>query len=252
MIASVDESVGRVLALLEELQIADNTVVIFSSDNGGVGGYIRKGGLIPDETAKSEVLENGQITDNAPLRSGKGSLYEGGIRTPFIVRWPGVTKSGAINGTPAVHVDVYPTLLEIAGARPPADYVLDGVSLAPLLRDPDAGLNREAIFHHFPGYLGFGSGFWRTMPVGVIHAGDWKLMEYFEDHRLELYNLRDDIGELDNLAGRMPDKTKELHTKMLAWREAIKASMPTPNSPRNPAAPVKTGKAGKKKGQTDE
>jgi arylsulfatase A-like enzyme len=252
MIASVDESVGRILALLEELKIADNTVVIFSSDNGGVGGYSRKGGLIPDETAKTEVLERGQVTDNAPLRSGKGSLYEGGIRTPFIVRWPGVTKPGATNGTPAVHVDVYPTLLEIAGARPPADYVLDGQSLAPLLRDPNASLKRDAIFHHFPGYLGAGSGFWRTMPVGVIHAGDWKLMEYFEDHHLELYNLREDIGEMNNLAAEMPDRAKALHTKLLAWREAIQAPMPTPNTPRNSADRAKAGKGTKKKRRAGE
>ncbi len=240
MIASVDESVGRVLATLDEIQLAQNTVVIFSSDNGGVGGYAREG--IGRET--------GDITDNAPLRSGKGSLYEGGTREPFIVRWPGVTAPGSTCGVPAIHVDVYPTLLDIAGAKPPADYPLDGESLVPLLRSPDGSLQREAIYQHFPGYLGIGQGQWRTTPVGLIHAGDWKLMEFFEDGRLELYNLRDDIGETKNLATELPDKAKELHAKLVAWRTAINAPMPTPN-PGNaaPAARPKLGKKAKNKAQ---
>jgi len=196
MIASVDESVGRVLAALDELKLADRTVVIFSSDNGGVGGYTREG----------IGKESNDITDNAPLRSGKGSLYEGGTRVPFIVRWPGVTKPGATCGVPTIHVDVYPTLLDIAGAQPPANYPLDGESLVPLLRNASGVLKREAIYQHFPGYLGMGRDQWRTTPVGLIHAGSWKLMEFFEDGRLELYNLDEDIGETKNLAAEMPDK----------------------------------------------
>jgi arylsulfatase A-like enzyme len=127
MIASVDESVGRVMALLDELKIAENTVLIFSSDNGGVGGYDREGGLICDNAEKRKSKLKGKdskmncITDNAPLRSGKGSLYEGGTRDPFIVRWPAVTKPGTSNGTPSIHVDLYPTLLEVAGAPPPRE-----------------------------------------------------------------------------------------------------------------------------------
>ncbi len=238
MIASVDESVGRVMALLDELKIADNTVLIFSSDNGGVGGYDRADGLIRDDPTKKgggkykdkDDGETGCVTDNAPLRSGKGSLYEGGTRDPFIVRWPGVTKAGTTNGTPAIHVDVYPTFLEIAGAKPPSKYTLDGESLVPLFRDAKASLNREAIFQHFPGYLGAGAGQWRTTPVGTIQCGDWKLMEFFEDHRLELYNLHEDLGETNNLAQAVPEKTKELQDKMLAWREAIHAPMPMPNT----------------------
>jgi arylsulfatase A-like enzyme len=162
MIASVDESVGRIMALLDELHLADNTVLIFSSDNGGVGGYQREG-----------ITGGGNITDNAPLRSGKGSLYEGGIRDPFIVRWPGVVKPGSTSDVPAIHVDVYPTFLELAHAAPAQNYTLDGESLVPLLRDPAATLKREAIYQHFPGYLGAGAGSWRTTPVGVIEAGDW-------------------------------------------------------------------------------
>jgi arylsulfatase A-like enzyme len=237
MIASVDESVGRVMALLDELKLADNTVLIFSSDNGGVGGYEREG------------IKGGDITDNAPLRSGKGSLYEGGTRDPFIVRWPGVTKPGATTDVPTIHVDVYPTFLELAGAKPPANQILDGESLVPLFRDAGASLKREAIFQHFPGYLGAGANTWRTTPVGLIEVGDWKLMEFFEDHRLELYNLRDDIGEKTNLAVKMPDKAKELHAKMIAWREAIKAPMPVPNTDIKPVSPAKPGKGkGRKKG----
>ena len=223
MIASVDESVGRVMALLDELKISDNTVVIFSSDNGGVGGYGSKG-----------IEKGGGITDNAPLRSGKGSLYEGGTRVPFIVRWPGVTKPGSTCGVPAIHVDVYTTFLEIAGAAPPEDYPLDGESLVPLLRDGGASLKRGAIYQHFPGYLGGGGNTWRTTPVGTIISGDWKLMEFFEDGHLELYNLRDDIGATKNLAKEMPEKAKELHGKMLAWRTEIQAPMPASNSGGEP------------------
>ena len=237
MITSVDESVGRVMALLDELKLADNTVLIFSSDNGGVGGYFRENGLIRGSQAKQGDSKSGKdseaknITDNAPLRSGKGSLYEGGTRDPFIVRWPGKIKSGSICDVPAIHVDVYPTLLELTGAPRPANYPLDGESLVPLLRDGNASLKRAAIYQHFPGYLGGGVDSWRTTPVATMITGDWKLMEFLEDNHLELYNLRDDISETKNLAAAMPDKTKELHAKMLAWRADIKAPMPTPNKP---------------------
>ncbi len=238
MIASVDESVGRVMATLDELKLADNTVLIFTSDNGGVGGYEREG------------VHGGDITDNAPLRSGKGSLYEGGTRVPFIVRWPGVTQAGTTCDVPTIHVDIYPTLSEIAKASAPEGQPLDGESLVALFRDPAANLKREAIYQHFPGYLGAGQDTWRTTPVGLIEVGDWKLMEFFEDSRLELYNLKDDIGESKNLATEMPDKAKELHAKMVAWREAIKVPMPTKNTPSTEAKPKKKGKGkGKKKAE---
>ena len=236
MIASVDESVGRVMAALDELKLADNTVLIFASDNGGVGGYAREG-----------IKRGGDITDNAPLRSGKGSLYEGGTRVPFIVRWPGVTKPGSSSDVPTIHVDLYPTFAEIGKATPPANQPLDGESLVPLFRDASAHLKRDAIYQHFPGYLGAGENTWRTTPVGLIEAGDWKLMEFFEDGRLELYNLKDDIGEQKNLAAANPEKTRELHAKMIAWREAIKAPMPTKNDQQTTAAPKKKGKGKKKK-----
>ena len=236
MIASVDESVGRVMAALDELKLADNTVLIFTSDNGGVGGYTREG-----------IKKSGDTTDNAPLRSGKGSLYEGGTRVPFIVRWPGVTQAGSSCDVPTIHVDVFPTLAEIGKAAAPEDQPLDGESLAPLFRDPAARLKREAIYQHFPGYLGAGADTWRTTPVGLIQSGEWKLMEFFEDGRLELYNLKEDIGESKNLATEMPDKAKELHVKMIAWRESVKAPMPLKNVPQTGAEPKKKGKGKKKK-----
>jgi arylsulfatase A-like enzyme len=244
MIASVDESVGRVMALLDELKLADNTVLIFSSDNGGVGGYVREG-----------VKQAGDVTDNAPLRSGKGSLYEGGTRDPFIVRWPGKVQPGSLCDVPAIHVDVYPTLLDLAGVQRPANYTLDGESLVPLFRNGASSLKRDAIYQHFPGYLGAGPGSWRTTPVGTIEVSDWKLMEFFEDGRLELYNLHDDIGETVNLAPKMPDKAKELHAKMLAWRTEIKAPMPTPNKGDTTLAPAKKkakAKAAKKQAANKE
>jgi arylsulfatase A-like enzyme len=241
MIASVDESVGRVMAVLDELKLADNTVLIFSSDNGGVGGYEREG-----------IKKGGDITDNAPLRSGKGSLYEGGTRVPFIVRWPGVTKAGTSSDVPTIHVDLYPTFAEIGKAALPEGQPLDGESLVPVFKDAAAGqLKREAIYQHFPGYLGAGAGTWRTTPVGLIEEGDWKLMEFFEDGKLELYNLKDDIGEQKNLASEQPEKAKELLGKMRAWREGIKAPMPTKNEEVKaaPSAGGEMKKKGKGKGK---
>jgi arylsulfatase A-like enzyme len=235
MIASVDESVGRVMSVLDELKLAENTVLIFASDNGGVGGYVREG-----------IKKGGDVTDNAPLRSGKGSLYEGGTRVPFIVRWPPVTKAGAVCEVPATHVDILPTFVALAGGEKPKQ-VLDGESLVPLLRDPAAKLGRDAIFQHFPGYLGAGANNWRTTPAGAVISGDWKLLEFFEDGRLELYNVREDIGETKNLAAANPEKTKELHAKLVAWRKETGAPMPTPHQ-----AGEKPPGAGRKKAAEDE
>ncbi len=234
MIASVDESVGRILETLDELGLAENTVVLFSSDNGGVGGYQREG----------IGRRAGDTTDNAPLRSGKGSLYEGGTRVPFMVRWPHVVKPGATCDIPAIHVDLYPTLLEIAGGAPPSNYVLDGESLVPLMRGTGS-LEREAIYQHFPGYLGSGPGKWRTTPVGLIQIEDWKLMEFYEDRHVELYHLRDDIGETKNLAEKMPERTRQMREKLAAWRQQIQAPMPTPHQPID--QPAEQAKAKKKR-----
>ena len=218
MIASIDESVGRVVATLEELGLADDTVVFFASDNGGVGGYVREG-----------IRSQDSVTDNAPLRSGKGSLYEGGTRVPLVVRWPGVAPAGATCDVPTIHVDIFPTLLEIAAAPQPPQ-PLDGASLVTLVRNPGGRLDREAIFQHFPGYLGAGAGAWRTTPVSIVQAGDWKLMEFLEDGRLELYNLRDDVSESQNLVESQPGKARELLARLQAWRTAVAAPMPQKNA----------------------
>jgi arylsulfatase A-like enzyme len=220
MIASVDESVGRVLATLDELKLAENTLVIFTSDNGGVGGYVREG-----------IKQAGDVTDNAPLHGGKGMLYEGGIRVPYIFRWPGKVEAGATSDQPITSVDLYPTLLELAGAQPQAGYTLDGVSYVKLLTSGGkADLGREAVYWHFPGYLGAGRGQWRTTPAGAIRRGDWKLIEFFEDNHAELYNLKDDIGERKDLAAVKPEVAQELRDKLHAWRAAVKAPMPTANA----------------------
>ncbi len=241
MIASVDESVGRIMATLDALKLADNTVLIFTSDNGGVGGYEREG-----------IKKNsGDVTDNAPLRHGKGSLYEGGTRVPFIARWPGKIPAGAVCDTPTIHVDVYPTLVALAGARMPAGQIADGESFAPLLRDPAAKLAREAIYQHFPGYLGVGVDQFRTTPVTIMQAGEWKLMEFLEDGRLELYHLRDDIGETKNLAAAQPERARAMHAKMVAWRTAIKAPMPAKNTADGGEAAAKK-KGGKRKQKAQE
>jgi len=231
MIASVDESVGRIVALLDELKLADRTLVIFSSDNGGVGGYDREG-----------IRTEPGITDNAPLRGGKGMLYEGGIRVPYIFRWPGRIPEGSTCDQAITSVDLYPTLLEVAGAKRPAGYVLDGVSYARLLTSGGRErLDREAIYWHFPGYLGAGPGQWRTLPVSVVRRGDWKLMEFLEDGRLELYNTREDIGEKNNLASKMPEKVRQMQEDLHRWRAAVGARMPGPNTNRveAPAVPSK-------------
>lgn len=237
MIASVDESVGRVLQTLADLRLADDTIVIFTSDNGGVGGYVREG-----------LKRSGDVTDNTPLRSGKGSLYEGGIRDPFIVRWPGVTPAGATCDVPTIHVDLFPTLLELTAAPRPQQ-VLDGESLVKLFRDPTASLQRDAIFQHFPGYLGAGADTWRTTPVSLIQSGRWKLMEFLEDGHLELYDLSQDIGETTNLAAAMPDQANALHARLVQWRAEVNAPMPTKNESQ-PATDASKGKRNRRGNRT--
>jgi arylsulfatase A-like enzyme len=196
--------------------------LIVSSDNGGVGGYQELG------------IKARPITSNAPLRGGKGMLYEGGIRVPLIVRWPGKVKPGTRCKTPVTSVDFYPTLLETAGAPRPSGQILDGQSIVPLLKQTK-DLNRDAIFWHFPAYLQATGGTWRTTPVGVVRKGDWKLLEFFEDGHLELYNLKDDISEKNNLAEQKPKITADLHKLLKNWRKFVGARVPIkPNPKYNP------------------
>ena len=213
MIESTDDSVGAVLGDLDKLGLSDNTIVVFFSDNGGHGG----------------------VTSNAPLRGSKGMLYEGGIREPMIVKWPGVTKPGSVCRENVIGIDFYPTLLEASKTPAPKGYELDGVSIVPLLRDAEAELPRKAIHWHFPAYLqGYTvrHGHFRTTPAAATRMGDWKLIEFFEDGTLELYNTAEDLSERSNLAKKKPEKTKELYGAMLAWRKSVNAPVPTELNPQ--------------------
>lgn len=215
MIASVDESVGRVLAKLDELKLGDNTLVIFTSDNGGVGGYVAAG-----------IKRKEGVTNNAPLHGGKGMLYEGGVRVPWIARWTGKVQPGTTCDTPIISVDLYPTLLDLAGVKPKDGYVLDGASIKPLLLGTGSLEERKALYWHFPGYLGAGKDAWRTTPAGAIRIGDWKLIEFFETGEKKLFNLKDDIGQKNNLAAKMPEKVNELYGMLVEWRKKVNAPMP--------------------------
>ena len=206
MIESTDQSVGRVLARLDALGLADNTVVVFFSDNGGAM----------------------QATSNEPLRGYKGMLYEGGIRVPLAVRWPARISAGRVDGTPVIGTDLYPTLLDVAGADAP-EQPLDGLSLVPLLTSAES-LPARSIYWHFPAYLEMPRRFggpWRTTPAGAIRRGDYKLIEFFEDGTLELYDLQNDMRETTNLARSMPDMAEALHEDLKAWRAEVGADMPT-------------------------
>ncbi len=210
MVASMDENVGRVLSLLEEQQLADNTIVILTSDNGGVD--------FP--TAKSD---DRPPTDNSPLRSGKGTLYEGGIRVPLIIRWPGITQPGSICQTMVSSQDFFPTLAEGCGFASAQLSAQDGRSLMALLRDPTAALDRRELFWHYPHY------YTRMTPASAVRQDNWKLIHYYEDDRLELFDLAQDISESHDLASTQPAKAAELKSKLDDWRSAVDANAPTPN-----------------------
>jgi arylsulfatase A-like enzyme len=216
MVAALDENVGKVLGVLDELDLTRKTLVVFMSDNGGLGGYGR------------ERVGSRDLTDNAPLRGGKGMLYEGGVRVPTIVRWPGVTPARSETSTPIVCVDWLPTFMGLLGREAAADSLIDGVSLAPLLADPRANLKRSAIYWHFPGYLeGDRDGrTWRTKPASAIRMGGFKLIEFFESGTLELYNLKNDPGESRDLAREQLQVTRRLYRQLKDWRQRLSAPLP--------------------------
>ncbi len=205
MIESLDESVGRILDALDESGEVQNTLIVFTSDNGGL--------------ATSE----GSPTCNAPLAEGKGWMYEGGTREPLMVRWPGTIAAGSTCAVPVTSPDFYPTLLDIAGLDPMPEQHCDGISIAPLLRGENA-VDREAIFWHYPHYGNQGGS-----PGSSVRAGDYKLIEFFEDGTLELYNLREDIGEENDLAAKEPATRDHLHSLLKEWREKVEAKIPQPN-----------------------
>ena len=205
MLEQLDTAIGRVLAALDRAGLAERTMVVFMSDNGGLS------------------TSEGHPTSNLPLRGGKGWPYEGGIREPWIVRAPGLTKAGSICDTPVISTDFYPTLLELAGLPPFPQQHRDGVSLVPLLQGKK--LRRGVpLFWHYPHYGNQGGA-----PCSAVRDGDWKLIEWHEDGSLELFNIQNDPGEKNNLAAEKPDLVKKLHAKLVAWRKSVNAVMPMPN-----------------------
>lgn len=204
MVESVDDAMGSLLTVLEENGIDDRTVILFTSDNGGL-----------DRDASP--------TDNAPLRSGKGYAYEGGIRVPFIVRLPGVIPGEKVSDLPVTSIDIVPTFMEMAGIASPADRVIDGSSLVSHLKSGgETALDREELIWHFPHYRH------DPGPYSIIRKGDWKLIKFWEGIH-ELYDLENDLGETTNLAAEMPDKVGELETLLLQRLEETEAKLPRPN-----------------------
>ena len=206
MIESVDQSVGRVMKKLKEVGIDNNTVVIFTSDNGG----------------------HGRITSHAPLRGNKGNFYEGGIRVPLIVKWPNVVELGSECNTPVMGTDFFPTILDIVGLKSRPECHIDGVNIVPLLKQKVDHLERDDLYWHYLNYIGAGHP-GGARPCSVIRKGDWKLIESLENGQLELFNLKEDLGEKNNLALTLPRKANELLQALHTWRRDAKVQMPKPN-----------------------
>ena len=202
MVQSVDESVGRVMDALKNLKKLDNTLVIFTSDNGGFA----------------------KATNHAPLRGNKGSYYEGGIRVPFIIRWSGVAKAGHVSDVPVISMDLYPTCLTAAGLPPHPAQHRDGLDLLPLVNGSGT-LKRDALHWHYPHYNSHPS----SVPSSVLRKGNWKLIETFDPEGVELYHLGRDLSETTNLAARESAKLKELRRELNDWRERVGAEIMEPN-----------------------
>ena len=219
MIESIDDSVGRVMKTLENLKLADNTIIIFTSDNGGFW----------------------KATNQAPLRANKGAYYEGGIRVPLIVKWPGKAKAGLVLDEPVISNDLYPTCLAACGLPALPNQHVDGLDLSQLVQGKVTSLNRQSLFWHFPHYNEHPS----SVPSSVIRKGAWKLIETFDPAGLELYNLEQDLSEANNLATSNPEKLAELRGELEAWRVDVGAEMMRPNPDYDPAS---TATPKKKKG----
>ncbi len=199
MVESVDDAIGAIVKKLDEHQLSDNTIIVFTSDNGGLD----------------------RVTSNAPLRSGKGYPYEGGIRVPFIVKWPGIVRPGSTSDTPVCSIDLFPTLVSAAGQPLPDDREIDGLDLKPVLAG-SGKLNRKTLYWHFPHYRH------APGPYSIIRDGDWKLIKWYEGPK-SLFNLKDDLGEKKDLAESMPEKVAELEKKLAAHLQEIDAKVPFPN-----------------------
>ncbi|RJP27068.1 MAG: DUF4976 domain-containing protein [Candidatus Omnitrophota bacterium] len=207
MVHAMDENVGRLMQKLDDLHLTNNTIVIFTSDNGGL----------------STRQKSGYPTSNLPLRAGKGWCYEGGIRAPLIVRAPELTQAGSLCHTPVISTDFYPTILELTGLPLMPDQHYDGISLVPLLHG-ESNLNREALYWHYPHYH---TSAWT--PGAAVRAGDWKLIKFYDLEKTELYNLKEDLGERNDLSQSLPEKTDELSDMLRSWQKEIGAQSPIPN-----------------------
>ena len=196
MVEAMDQAVGKVLQQLEDSGVADNTIVFFTSDNGGL--------------ATSE----GSPTSNLPLRGGKGWVYEGGIREPWIVRYPGVTKAGSVSAELICSIDLFPTLASAAGFE--VAHEIDGVDIRAALNG--GTLNRKSLYWHYPHYSNQGA-----FPGGAIREGDFKLIERYEDGRVHLYNLKDDVGEKNDLSVQQPERVEQMRKCLHAWYKTVDA-----------------------------
>jgi arylsulfatase A-like enzyme len=216
----MDESLGRVMNKLKELNIDENTIIIFCSDNGGmsIGNFGRPSKKLPADLDKSFS------TSNLPLRGAKGWLYEGGIRVPMIVKWASVKNPGSESDVPVISTDFYPSILDMLGLQSLPNQHMDGKSIAPLLKG-EKDINRDAIYWHFPHYSNHGM----QSPGGAVRHKNFKLIEYYENGTVQLFDLDKDIGELRDISKENPAKTNELRNMLHAWRKSVQAKMMEPN-----------------------
>lgn len=210
MLESLDRGVGQIVEQLKRLNLYDNTILIFTSDNGGLS--VKEGAFTP-------------ATSNAPLRDGKGYVSEGGIRVPLLIHWPGLTKAGRVSDALLLSTDYFPTFAELLAGRGRAasGAPVDGVSFLPTLTTGKSP-KREALYWHYPHYSNQGG-----RPAAAIRQGDYKLIEHYEDGKLELFNLRNDLGETRNLAAADPKRTAAMQQKLHGWQKGVNAAMPLPN-----------------------
>ncbi len=225
MVEHVDESVGKILRLLEELGLEDRTLVIFTSDNGGLRQRFDGQGPI--------------VSSLEPLRGEKGTLYEGGIRVPMIVRWPNVARAGAVRHDLACSIDIFPTVAEAVGQAIPEEWHVDGVSLLPALTG-SAAVERQTLYWHYPHYH-------HATPASAIRSGSWKLIYFYEDGRSELYNLANDLSEQTNLAQAEPEKAAALKKMLQMWLTEVGARLPTANPDYDPERAHRWGRRPQRK-----